>query len=147
MRRRQALDAGEKRLRRWNVAKRQIGRYRPLVELTRNVGMSQHALDLAGEDEGVRRAPVVERLLAKPVTSEHEVLVVTVPNRECEHSIELACQRGGVELLGEVGQNLCVPLGSQVMPSSLQLLSELAEVVDLAVQDRADGGALVGYRG
>ena len=45
----------------------------------------------------------------------------------------------GVELLGQVRDDLGVASRAKVVPVALQLVAQLAEVVDLAVEHGADG--------
>ena len=52
----------------------------------------------------------------------------------------------GVAVLGEVGDDLGVALGAELVPSARQLAAQLAEVVDLAVEHGADRRVLVGDR-
>ena len=140
---REALDAGKERIWGRHVAEGQIGGDGVLVELARHIWMGEHTLDLAGEDEGPRRAPVIERLLAHTVAAQDQPLASPVPDRKRKHAVELARERDGVVRLGEVGEHLRVALGAQHMTGATQFVSQRPEVVDLAVQYGSDRSVLV----
>ena len=83
-----------------------------------------------------RVVPVVKRLLAKGVAGEHEPPLSSVPQREGEHAVEGA-EDGVAVLLVSVHDRLGVALGAEGV-SAFEPGPELAEVVDLAVQQRLD---------
>ena len=122
---RDAANAGEERVRRRHVAERQVGRDRARIELARDRRMREHGLDLAGEHEHpVRSVPVVQRLLAQAIASEHEPLAARVVDREGEHAVQPPRERDRVELLGEMGDDLGVALRAQLVAGAQQLLAQ-----------------------
>ena len=141
-----ALDAGEECVRARHVPERQVRRQRPLVELARHRRVREHSLDLAREHQRRAVRPVVERLFADPVAAQEEPLAGRVPDREREHAVELLRQRDRVQVLREMGDHLGVAVAGEPVPGAQQLVAQLQEVVDLAVENDAHGAVLVGDR-
>ena len=83
-----------------------------------------------------------ERLLAQAVASEHEGPSPRVPDGNGEHPVEALDERGTVPLV-EVDDDLGVRLRPERMPRPRQLIAQLFEVVDLAVEHGPDAPALV----
>ena len=143
---RQAAHALEEGARCRHVAEVQVGGDRLGVQAPRHRGIGEQGLDLAPEHEPPARAPVVERLLAHPVAAEDEPPPALVPDGEGEHAVEAPGEIDRRELLGEMGDHLGVAARAQLVAALQQLLAQLAEVVDLAVQDHGDRAVLVGDR-
>jgi hypothetical protein len=104
----------------------------------------QEALHLRGEGEEARAVVVEERLLPRPVAREEEAPPPRVPQREREHPVE---GRDSLvpALLVEVQDDLAVAPASEAM-AALELLAQLTEVVDLAVEDEPERAVLVRHR-
>ena len=147
MTRRKAPDTGEEGTRRRDVTKREIRRNRARIRVTRNVGVDEHPFDLAGEHERVPGGPVVERLLAEPIARQDQAFSAGIPHREREHALEPAGQLFRRAFLGQVGDHLRVASGCESVATALETAPELAEVVDLAVEDNADRPVLGRDRG
>ena len=144
---RQAPDPGEEGPWGGDVAEGQVAGYGPRVKPARHRRIGEQSLDLAGEDEPIPRVPVVERLLPEPIAADYQPPPSLVPDREGEHAVEPAAEGDRVELLGEVGDDLGVAAGNGGGARRARARrAELAEVVDLAVQDDRDGAILVGDR-
>ena len=142
-------DAGEERARRRHVAERQVRPGSRSASSSRGTaGCGEHRLDLAAEHERAAAAPVVERLLAEAVAAEHEPLARARPRRaKANMPSSRRASATGSSVLGEVGDDLGVAAASRsAWPSRAQLVAQLAEVVDLAVEHDADRAVLVGDR-
>jgi hypothetical protein len=102
----------------------------------------QEPLQLGGERQVVGVVDVVERLLAGAVPREQEAPVALVPERDREHAAEARHPVGAV-LLVAVDDRLRVRSGGEPMASGNQLVPQLLEVVDLAVEHHDDRPVLV----
>ena len=98
-----------------------------------------------GEPQPVRGPGVVQRLDPEPVAAQGEHAGVAVQDGEGEHPEEAldACRAPLVEGLE---QHLGVGVGEEAVAVALQLLAELAEVVDQAVEDGGQAQLVVDHR-
>ena len=87
---------------------------------------------------------IEERLLAGPVTRQKQRPLARIPEREREHPVE-RLDRLVPALLVEVQDCLGVTLAAEPVPR-LELLPQLAEVVDLPVEDEPQRAVLVRQR-
>ena len=134
--RRQLVDAAHGRQRRRDVAEREVGVQRLVIDLTRDLVVAeQRAISEAKLSTPSRRA-VEQRLLADAVAGEEELLPTRVPEREREHAVELADAVDPM-LLVEVGDDLRVALGGRACARAAGARPQLPVVVDLAVEDDA----------
>ena len=99
-------------------------------------------LHLRAEGEPSRRLRVVERLDAHAVAREDEPAQAAVPEGDPEHAAQMAHELRPV-LLVEVHDRLRIAVRAEAMPPRLEPRAQLAEVVDLAVEDGADRAVLV----
>ena len=142
--RRQSADSAVERPRRRNVAVGQEERQRRGVALVRDLRVRQERLRLRGEGEEPRPVVVEERLLARAVAREQQAALARVPQREGEHAVEL--RDGSIALLlVEVQDHLAVALALEAV-AALEAAPQLAEVVDLAVEDEPQRAVLVRHR-
>ena len=114
--------------------------------------MGAQRLELGTEDEAPSDSAVVQRLLAEPVADEMQHPCLSVPEREREHAV--TASEGAIETPDANGgeQHLGVGLAPELVAGLLQLGSQVAVVVDLAVvrhREAAAGGhhGLVPERG
>ena len=93
----------------------------------------------------VRRDGVVQRLDAEPVAHQQQPAPRLVPEREREHAAKTV---NGLlsPLFVRVDDHFGVRAGPEAMTGSLQLGSDLHEVVDLAVENHPHGPVFVGQR-
>ena len=98
-------------------------------------------LHFRAEGEPSRRLRVVERLDAHAVAHEDEPAKAAVPEGDSEHAAQMAHELQPV-LLVEVHDRLRIPVRAEAMPLGLEPRTKLAEVVDLAVEDRTDRAVL-----
>ena len=104
----------------------------------RHAPVLEQRLELGGEHEPARRVDVVQRLLAEAIARQQQTPAPRVPEREREHAVEAldaiaarAPRRGGRS------PRCRVWCGSDG-PSRSSGAAQLAEVVDLAVEDDPD---------
>jgi hypothetical protein len=142
-----ALDASKERAGGGYIPKRQVGRDGLWVKLTGDLRVGQHGLDLTAEDDTTALLPVVEGLLTQAVPSDDETTAPLVPHGEGEHAVETPGQGDWIKDLGEVGDDLGVALGGEVVPVPAKLFAQRDVVVDLAIEDSSDGAVLVGDGG
>src|SRR2546426_254582 len=96
--------------------------------------MPEKRFDLRREDQDAVPVPVVERLLAEPVARQEESLPSRVPDREREHPPQ-PIHAPGALVFEEVHDGLGVASRPEPMTPRFQPGTELAVVVDLAVED------------
>src|SRR5687767_8605472 len=105
------------------------------VELPRDGRVCEQGLDLGGEEERARALPVVERLLAETVARDEETAPARVPHREGEHAAQVLHARLAVTL-PRAQEDLRIARGREARAGRVERRSEIAEVVDLAVEDQ-----------
>ena len=111
------------------------------VQLAWKRQMGDERLELGAEEHAPRRAMVIERLHAGPVATERQAAVPRVPHGEGEHPDEPG--NGGIDApaVHRVQHDFAVGrAGEPIAP--LQVLPDLAEIVDFAVEH--DGQPAVG---
>jgi hypothetical protein len=141
--RRQLLDAAEGRAAR-HVLQGEVGVERSRIELARDAGEAEQRLHLRGErDRPVRQARPEERLLADAVAREDEPLAAGIPQREREHAAEPLDEVDAV-LLVQVRDHRRVARAAHLVTG--QLAAQLAEVVELAVEDGGHVARLIRHR-
>ena len=113
------------------------------IDLAGHAWQAQQRLQLGGEREAAVSQPRPEqRLLADPIACEDEALAAAVPEGHGEHA-EQVLGEGGAVLLVQVGDDGRVAGAADLVPALRQLVPELEEVVDLAVEDADDVAGLV----
>ena len=100
---------------------------------------------LRGEDQTVLVRPVVERLDAEPVAREQQALAPLVPDPEGEDAAQVI-HAGVAPFLVGVEDHLRVGRRAEGVALGFELLAQLAEVVDLAVEAEPDAAVLVLHR-
>ena len=128
-----------------NVAVHEEAGDRRFVDPHRHVRVGEQRLDLRPEYEMPPVAIVEQRLLARAIAREHEPAGAVVPQRDGKHAVD-RLDEGRAALLVQVDENFGVGLGPETMALPFELGAELAEVVDLAVEDHADRPVLVRHR-
>src|SRR5690348_5797933 len=97
-----------------------------------------------GEGESAGFAQAIERLDANSVAGQHQAALAMVPQREGKHSAQIFQQAGPV-LFIEMQDNFRVRGGAELVPR-VELLAEIAIVVDLAVKGDREAAVLVRER-
>ena len=103
----------------------------------RQTGKRPQRLQLGSEHQRPRVPRVMERLHAEMIAGEKELAAASVPQREREHAGETS-QQFRAPLSPAVDQHFAVAVGGEDVTCRGQLASQLAEVVDLAVEDDGD---------
>ena len=132
----QLRDVAIHRVRRDRVAEGQEVRHPALADLPRHRRVGHDRLDLGGKDEPRAVVIVIERLLADPVARDKQARARRVPDRDGKHAVEPLQAVRAPFLIG-VQNDLGVAARAEDMPFRLQLRPEIAEVVQLAVEDDA----------
>ncbi len=104
------------------------------VERARDGRVAEERLGLRREEEQPIVMPVVERLFPQPIARQEQAALGIVPDGEGEHAGEAVDARLAVDGV-RVQDHLGVAPRSEPTPTGLQLGAQLAEVVDLAVED------------
>src|SRR5881296_1662584 len=107
--------------------------------------MRKERLDFGPEDEAPPVAVVEQRLLPRAVPRQHETAGALVPHRDGEHAVEILDERRPT-LFIEMDDDLGVGEGPESVTAYGQALAQLAEVVDLAVEDDPHGAVFVCHR-
>ena len=102
----------------------------------------QEAFQFGGKGEASVGERVIERLLAEVIAGHEQAVLPRVEQRKGEHAAELFEHRLAV-LLVEMHQHLGVRVGAENVAGGGELRGEFDVVVDLAVEDDADGPVFV----
>ena len=88
------------------------------VDLARQAGHLQQALQLAGEEQPARLVAIDERLFAQAVAAEHEAAAIGVPDGDGEHAVQV---REAVRpfVLVEMDDRLGVAVGAELVARRL----------------------------
>ena len=97
----------------------------------------EQGLDLGSKGEATVLLPDVKRFYADVISAQQELAEIGVPKRDGKHPIEVDREIVTV-LLVEMRDDLGVCVAAKTVSLGFELLSELAEVVDLAIEDRDD---------
>jgi len=108
-------------------------------------GMRQQRLQLRAPDELAVDLGEEELLDADAVAGQQQTLTPIIPDREGEHAAQMGDAVVAPLLVG-VDDRLGVGRGGEPVAVGLELLAQLPEVVDLAVEDDPDAPVLVGDR-
>ena len=146
MRGSQLEDALEERFGKGAELEAQVLLERLMIELAHIVRMLEDALDLGGEDEAAVLLRVVERLDAEEVAGTEQLARIAVPDGEREHAAQTVEHAFAPRQIARE-QDLGVGVGLELPTLRLELGSQIAVVVDLAVEhdgEAALGGSLLG---
>ena len=116
-----------------------------LVDRRVDLAALQQRRQPRGEPQPGRRLRVVQRLDPQPVAAEGQHAGVAVEHGEGEHAEEALDARRAPPVEG-LEQHLGVGGGEEAVAVALQLLAELAEVVDQAVEDGGQAELVVDHR-
>ena len=124
-----------------HVLEREVRVERGRIDLASQLRQLEQGFQLGGEsDRAVRQLGPKERLLPDPVAGEHEPLATRIPEGDREHAREPSDELRAA-LLVEVRDHRGVAGAAHLMAG--QLRPQLAEVVELAVEDGDDVARLV----
>ena len=138
-------DRGEERARPGHVAVSEEIPYRREVHGGLRARHFEQRLDLGGEVDAVRVLVQEERLLAEAVAGEEEPVARRVPDREGEHAAQVAHDLVAPMLVA-AQQHLGVGVEREAVAAGVELLTQLAEIVDLAIEREREPGSLVHHR-
>src|SRR5260370_31241364 len=110
------------------------------VDLTFDVPISKNGLQLRTKMQVQAGAADVQGFDAHSVTREHQPLPGMTPNRNCKHAAQTS-KAFNIPLEKSPQHKLGIAIRAEMIPGLLQLLSKLAMVVDLAVEN--DNGVAV----
>ena len=98
--------------------------------------MRSHCLELGSEQEGVASSPVVQRLLAHPISCEMHDLLNAVPQGKCEHAVQLLEGTFDTPVPERCKECLAVRVTSPVeAPANcFKLGSQVKVIVDLTIE-------------
>ena len=102
-------------------------------------------LHLGGEGQPGLGLGQVERLLPHPVAGQHQPPPRPVPERDREHAAQVLDEARPV-LLVEVDDRLAVAAGGEAVATPFEFGAQLAEVVDLTVEDSRHLAVLADHR-
>ena len=138
---RHLVDVLEHGLRVVHVLEAQVLRQRLAIELLLEARVRQEGLDLAAPDQTAALMLVVQRLDAKDIAGEHQLLFLGIPDGDGEHAAQ-ALEHARAPGLVTMHDGLGVAVGLELVAHALKLGTQLLEVVDLAVE--RDGHAAIG---
>ena len=131
--------------RRHDAVEAEVVRQRHRVDGGVDPATGQQGGQGAGEPHHARRLGQVERLDAEPVPGQHQPAGVPLGDRDGEHADQVVDEVEpplGVRL----DHHLAVAGGEEAVPLGLQLLAQLAVVVDAAVEHAGEPGGRVDDR-
>ena len=138
-------DVAIDRARGEDVAERQIFFESAVIDLAVPRRAPGERLDLATEVQGPIEHRIEERLLAQAIARQQQLAPALIVDGEREHPLQAPDGVGSPLFVG-VNDRLGVRGGPEAMAARLELLPELAVVVDLAVEDDPDAAVLVLHR-
>ena len=136
----------EDRPRRRHVQVPEVRGERGLIDRAIEGRPGHERLQLGPEGDEARLAVDVERLLAQAVPDERELAALGVPHRDREHPHEAADGLADAPLLERGQDDLGVGVAAETVSLRLQLPAQVAEVVDLAVEDHHEPAGGRGHR-
>src|SRR5215216_5473075 len=104
--------------------------------------MGQQNFRLRSEEQRVVEHAPVKRLLSEAITRDQQTASAAVPQSEGEHAVQFADHSVAV-LFVQVRQDLGVGSAAKCMSTFFELRTQLAIVVDLAVEDYGDAPVFV----
>jgi len=116
-----------------------------LVEFLLEIRMPEKRLDLAGEQEHVPVAVIVERLDPVVIPRREQGLRFRIPDDVGEHPAQIPDELGSV-LLVSVQQHFAVRVGPELVSFFQKSLPEFTVVVDLPVEDQDERPVFVEQR-
>src|SRR5262245_12519284 len=108
-------------------------------------GGEPDTLDVAREVEPVAKIRIEERFLPQPVSRKEQALARSIPESEREHPVQALEEPLRSPFLVRMNDDLGVGPRSEAMSGSPELVSQVIEVVDLAVEDDPDRPVLVAH--
>ncbi len=145
-RRAQLDDVAEGGPGRGDVAQRQERRYERRVDPGAAEAVVRERADLRRERQLPRAAAQVERLDAERAAHQRQLVRAPIQHDEGKHAFESLGELDRAEVLVAVHQDLGVGRAAERVPLLDEPLSQLEEVVDLAVVDDLDLTVFVGHR-
>ena len=142
---RQLVHIADDRVRIGNEVVGEIARQTLRIEGATDVRVSQHRAQLGAEHEPAVRFRVVRRLFAHAVAGEKQQLAAAVPHGEAEHAVEMIETMLAVLLPG-VNDHLRIGRGGEAVPGTLEVRTQRAVAVDLAVENDGHRAVLVADR-
>ncbi len=107
--------------------------------------MQTQGLDFGRKRHSVGQCQVVERLFAGAVARQKQRLALHVPNGERKHSVQ-ACETIHAPALERFEDHLRIGLGGEHGALALQLVAQLAKVIELAVVDNPASARYIRHR-
>src|SRR5207245_8673510 len=105
------------------------------VDLRPPRGVCAQRLELRAEQQHVARPPVIQWFLAQAISDQMQAVLQTVDEGKREHPSEALRGTYNTLVLDGCKHHLGVRLTPKAGPSRFELCPQLAEVVDLAVED------------
>ena len=144
-RRRKLAESFQHTVRMWNVLQRQKSQHRLTIKSPRDAGYLQQRFQLAGKRQSAVVKAIIHRFLAKPIASDHQSLLVAVPDGQSKHASQMLDEVQTM-LLVQVHDDFRVAVGLELMPRAKQIGSQFEVVVDFAVEDNLDAAVFVPQR-
>ena len=108
-------------------------------------GIREDRLDLGREHDTVSVRVPVERLLPEPISREHQLALIAIPDGDREHAAQVVNEVHALVFV-EVDEHLGIRLGAKTVSSRQQAVTQLPIVVDFAVERDPDPAVLVRER-
>ena len=135
--RRKLAHAAEHRVRRGNELAFEIQAQCRGIDSGADARVRQHGLDLGAEHERRAVPGVVQRLDAEVIACGEQRLRAGIPQREGEHAAQ-ARDQPFAPCMPTRYESLGIARGAKGPSAARELVAQLAEVVDLAVEDHGD---------
>ena len=141
----QLQDVLEEGLGRGHVTEREQLGQRLQIHLPRATGIFQQRFDLRGKHQGVANADVIERLDPEMIPREEQLAAFHIPQGKRKHPVEPPDTRRPPLLVG-MNNDLGVGPGPELVTGFLQLVAQLDEIVDLAVEHDLNRSVFIANR-
>src|SRR5262249_29156781 len=128
-----------------NVEVFEIARERGAIEPRLDWRQREKRLDLRCEGKNASVFVYKERLLSETISGEKQQLPPGIPKGECEHAAEPVKRRPPPPTIS-LEQHLAVATGAEDVAGLLELVAQLAEIVDLAIVGEHHSCLAVGDR-
>ena len=128
-----------------NILQRQELQHGLTIERSRDVRNLQQCFEFTGKCQPTIFHAIIEWLLARSITRDHQPLSVGVPDREGKHATQMFDKIQSM-LFIEMDNDFGVTVGAELVSGIDQLPSELNIIVDFTVKRNLHGVVFVAQR-
>ena len=139
---REFLDVSECCMGRQNVSQSEQLVDRQRIRRARHAWVLQDGLDLGPKNQLAVVVPIVQRLDTKSIAREDQRLIAKIPDCNAEHAVQVLHEVKTV-LFEQVDDRFGIAAGIELVSQADQTITQLAKIVDLAIEYDGDRAILV----